>query len=247
MSDALELTISEGIATLTLTRAHSLDVSGKHEIAEALEGLAEDPAVRALVVSAAHPQAFLVDVAELADFNGDQARDFSRSGHRVADGLSALPFPTIAAVSGVAFGGGCELVLACDLAYAADTAQFGQIEVNGGVIPGFGGTWRLPQRVGLQRAYEMIFTGAVIPAGRAKEIGLVLDVVPADQLMSRCMGIAQQIARTSRAAVAAAKKVMVGSVGLPPDRMSALEQPAFAGLFGSEQQARMHAFLESQK
>lgn len=247
MVDTLDLTIEDGVAVLTLKRPHSLDVAGKHAIAGALEGVAGDPDIRALIVAAAHPQAFLVNVAELADFDSRQARDFSRSGHRVADALSALPFPTIAAVSGPALGGGCELVLACDLAYAADIAQLGQIEVNGGVIPGFGGTWRLPRRVGIQRAYEMIFTGAVIPAVRAKEIGLVLDVVSADRLMEHCRGIAVQIAKTSRTAVAAAKKVMVDSIGLPPDRMNAIEQPAFAGLFGPEQHARMHAFLAQQQ
>ena len=183
---------------------------------------------------------------EVPDFTAEQAHDFGAWGHKLADGLESLPFPTIAAPVGPALGGGCELVLACDLAYAADTATLGQIEVMGGVMPGFGGTWRLPRRVGILRAYEMIFTAAVLPAERAKEYGLVLDVLPAHQLLEHCRGVASQIAKTSRRAVAEAKRVMVASIGQPPERADELELAAFVGLFGPEQQARMHAYLAQQ-
>ena len=246
MNDTLTVERDGELALLTLTRANALNVAGKHAIADALDELHDDVGVRALIVAAGHPGAFLVDVAELADFDHEQARAFSAAGHRVADALGALPFPTIAAVSGPALGGGCELVLACDLAYASDTAELGQIEVKGGVIPGFGGTWRLPRRVGPLRAAEMMFTAAVLPAAQAKEIGLVLDVVPADQLLDHCRAVAAAIATNSRQAVAAAKRVMAGAAGAFPDDARALEQDAFAALFGPEQHARMHAFLAQQ-
>lgn len=120
----------------------------------------------------------------------------------------------------------------------------GQIEVLGGIIPGFGGTWRLAHRVGLQRACEMIFSAAVVDADRAKQLGLVLDVVPAEKLLSHCREVADKIAKNGKLAVAQAKKVMLAGASLPLSAALAVEQAAFMSLFGTEdQRGRMSAYV----
>lgn len=242
-SQTCQVSTSENVATVTLMRAHCLNIAGKHELTETIGKLAENPSIRALVITAADPQAWLVDVAELANMTPSEAQSFSEGGYRLAEALVNLPFPTIAAVDCPALGGGCELVLACDLAYAGEQAQFGQIECLGGVIPGFGGTWRLAQRVGLSKAMEMIVTSAVLSASHARDIGLILEVVPRDRLLPHCRGVAQRIQATSGKAVAAAKRVLLAGAGRSLTEVKEAEQKAFTALFGPEQQARMKTFL----
>jgi enoyl-CoA hydratase len=176
--------------TLTLIRAHCLDIAGKQQLANALGEIGGDENARALILTSSHPAGMLVNVAELVNMSPADARAFSQSGHRLADALAALPMPVIAAVDGPALGGGCELVLSCDLAIAGSKAVLGQIEANGGVIPGFGGTWRLARRVGFQRACEMIFTGSILDATTAAAYGLVLESVSSADLMRRCRDLA---------------------------------------------------------
>ena len=244
MSATLRVDRDKSKATLTLKRPCCLDIAGKHELTRALDELASDETIRALILASEDPRGMLVDVNELVDMTPTRARAFSDSGHRLAQALASLPFPVIAAVDSAALGGGCELVLSCDLAIAGANAKFGQVEAKGGVIPGFGGTWRLARRVGFQRACEMIFTAAVIDAPTAVAYGLVLEAVPSDALLSRCSQLANGIAEVSRASVAEAKRVLVSCWGLPPGAASAIEQSAFASLFGSEEQrGRMTAFL----
>lgn len=242
-SKAGQVGIDDGVAVLTLLRGHCLDIAGKHEITATIGELRTNQSVRALIITSAHPRAWLVDVAELVNMTHSDARAFSESGYALADALSDLPFPTVAAVSGPALGGGCELALACDLIYADENAQFGQIECMGGVIPGFGGTWRLAQRVGLVKAMEMIFTATVLSAQQAREIGLVLDVVSGDRLLPHCHEVAQKIKATSRAAVSSAKRVLRAGAGHSLLEIKDIEQGAFAALFGPEQQVRMKTFL----
>jgi enoyl-CoA hydratase len=164
----------------------------------------------------------------------------------LANTLESLPFPVIAAVEGATLGGGCELLLACDLVIAGEQATFGQIEAMGGVMPGFGGTWRLARRVGFQRACEMMFTAAVIDAPTAKAYGLVLDVTAVDGALTAALELTKQIAKTSRASVSAIKRVAHAAWNLEPSQIDALEEATFAKLFGPEQSARMHAFLKQQ-
>lgn len=243
-SPACQVDIDDGVAVLTLLRGFCLNIAGKHELTDAIGELRTNQSLRALIITSVHPQAWLVDVAELVKMPPSDARAFSEAGYALADALSDLPFPTIAAVTGPALGGGCELALACDLLYAGENAQFGQIECIGGVIPGFGGTWRLAQRVGLAKAMEMIFTGALLSAQQAREFGLVLDVLPEDRLLPHGREVAKKIKATSRAAVSAAKRVLCAGAGRPLEEVKDSEQGAFAALFGPEQQARMKAFLD---
>ncbi len=186
MNEELIVTEVDHVAVLTLSRPMSLDSAGKHSITATAEELAQRNDLRALIINASHPAAFLVNVAELSDMQEAAAADFSRAGHRLANTLESLPFAVIAAVEGAALGGGCELVLACDLAVAGAGATFGQIEAMGGVMPGFGGTWRLARRVGFQRACEMMFTGDVVDARTAKAYGLILGVCAAGDALVDC-------------------------------------------------------------
>jgi len=191
-SASCQVDIENEIAVLTLLRPYCLNIAGKRDLTETVKGLAEDQSVRALIVTSSHPQAWLVDVAELANMPPAETRAFSEAGHVLVDALSNLSFPTIAAVNSPALGGGCELAVACDLLYAGKDAQFGQIECLGGVIPGFGGTWRLVQRVGMSRAMEMIFTAEVLSADQAQEINLILEVVRGERLLDHCRDIAHE-------------------------------------------------------
>jgi enoyl-CoA hydratase len=238
------LTYSGDAAILTLNRPFAIDSAGKAALTQMVEKL-DLARARALIITASHPQAFLVNVAELATMNAADARAFSQAGHRLANALTTLSIPVIAAVDGPALGGGCELVLACDIAIASDRASFGQIEALGGVMPGFGGTWRLPSRVGHQRASEMLFTAAVIDAPTALAYGLVLEVVPAAKLLDDALALATRIGKTSKASVTAIKRVMNEGWGQPPSASDSLEEASFPALFGPEQQARMHAYLEN--
>src|SRR5439155_24172380 len=193
------------VALLTLSRPHCMDIEGKHAILRAVNSLGENKTCRALIIAANHPAAWLVNVAELVEMNPEEARAFSRAGSLLADALANLAVPVIAAVDAPALGGGCELILACDIALAAAGARFGQIEAMGGVLPAFGGTWRLARRVGYQRALRMLYTAETVDAETAKSMGLVLEVVPSAELMGRVRALAAQIAGVSRQSVAAIK------------------------------------------
>jgi enoyl-CoA hydratase len=247
MNEEPTLTENDQVAVLTLLRPMSLDSTGKHSIAAKAEELAQRNDLRALIITANHPAAFLVNVSEFSDMGERAAAAFSQAGHQLANTLESLPFPVIAAVEGVALGGGCELVLACDIAVAGAQATFGQIEAMGGVMPGFGGTWRLARRVGFQRACEMMFTGAVIDAATAKQYGLILDVSAAGAALTVAQDLARRIMKTSRSSVAAIKRVAHAAWNLEPSRIDALEEATFPKLFGPEQSARMHAFLRQQE
>jgi enoyl-CoA hydratase len=240
----------EGLAILTVNRPKSLNALNRATIGEltrALDELAADATVRAVILTGAGEKAFVAgaDIAEMANLSSPEALEFSRAGHRLTDRLEALPIPTLAAVNGFALGGGCELAMACDLIVASEKARFGQPEVSLGVIPGFGGTGRLTRAVGIQRARELIFTGDVIDAQSALALGLVVAVVPAEQLLDRCRDIARRIGQKGPLAIAQAKRILRVGADLPLDAANALEIQAFAALFGSsDQKEGMRAFLE---
>jgi len=185
------------------------------------------------------------DVAEMAELDPLQARRFADLGQRVFARLERLEAPTIAAVNGFALGGGLELAMACDLVYASEKARFGQPEVNLGLIPGFGGSQRLARRVGLMRAKELVFTGEMVDAQKAKAIGLALEVLPPEGLLPHAIGVAKKIASRGPAAVAAAKRVMEAGAGVDLRTGCALELEAFALLFASDDAREgTRAFIE---
>jgi enoyl-CoA hydratase len=246
----LRFEVADGVGTITFDRPKVLNAMNAAtivELASVLDGVERDPAVRALVLTGAGEKAFVAgaDIAAMAEMGPVDARRFAEGAHAVLERLEALPIPTLAAVNGYALGGGCEVTLACDLVYASDRARLGQPEVSLGLIPGFGGTQRLARRVGVMRALELILTGDPVDAAQAKAIGLVLDVVPADELLAFVREKARRIASKGPVAVAQAKRVL--RRGAEPDLATAneLERQAFAALFGSaDAMEGMRAFLE---
>jgi len=247
---SLRFDVEGGVAVVTLDRPkvlNALDARTFEELAAVLDRVEADPGVRALVVTGAGEKAFAAgaDIAAMSAMGPVEARRFAERAHAVLERLERLPIPTIAAVNGFALGGGCEVALACDLLYASDRARFGQPEVGLGLVPGFGGSQRLPRRIGVARALEMILTGDVYDAARAKEIGLALEVVPAAELLAFAKAKAATIASRGPLAVAVAKRLV--RAGTEPDLGTAneLERQGFAALFGSgDAKEGMKAFLE---
>ena len=166
------------------------------------------------------------------------------SGHAMLREMEGSRTTTIAAVNSIAFGGGCELAMACDFIYASQKAKFGQPEVKLGVIPGFGGTQRLARRVGVAKAKELCMTGDTIGADEALRIGLADAVVAPDELMGKVTALAGRIAANGPLAVAAAKRVIHQGQSMTLEASLALEQRAFGELFAStDQREGMQAFL----
>jgi enoyl-CoA hydratase len=242
--------VEDGVGRVTVNRPKALNALNSRTVAELsqlLDEVARDRAVRALVLTGASDKAFVAgaDIAEMTGLSAIDAQRFAEAGQRALAKLEALPIPTVAAVNGFALGGGCELAMACDLVYASDKARFGQPEVNLGLMPGFGGTQRLARRVGLMRAKEMILTGEMIEAAKAVEIGLALEVVPADQLLAFATEKARKIASRAPLGVAQAKRAMEAGAGVDLATGCALETEGFALLFSTEDAREgMRAFLE---
>jgi enoyl-CoA hydratase len=248
--DFVRLDIDGAVAVLTIDRPKALNALNQQvlkELDEAITKVAHDTSLRALIVTGAGEKAFVAgaDIGEMQHYTTSQALMFAMQGHRVLASLEALHIPTIAAVNGFALGGGCELALACDLIYASEKAKIGVPEVTLAVIPGFGGTQRLTRLVGKARAKELIFTGDMIDAAKAKEIGLVLEVLPAADLLAHCKKVASTIAKRGPVAVSQAKRVIEHGADLPLKDACELERQAFALLFGTtDQREGMKAFVE---
>src|SRR5690349_20823740 len=231
--------VEDGVGVVTFNRPKALNALNAATMAELsglLDEVARDAAVRALVLTGAGEKAFVAgaDISEMVGLTTLQARRFGEAGQRTFAKLEALPIPTIAAVNGFALGVGCELAMACDLVYASEKARFGQPEVNLGLIPGFGGTQRLARRVGLMRAKELVFTGEMVDAQKAKAIGLALEVLPPEGLLPHTLAVAKKIASRGPAAEAAAKRVMEAGAGVDLRTGCVLELEAFGLLFASE-------------
>ncbi len=190
------LTTKAGIATLTINRPGQLNALNKatiEEIDHALTALAGD--VKGLLITGAGDKAFIAgaDIKELAGLSPAQAKELSQYGQRVFARLEKSALPTIALINGFALGGGLELAMACHLRLASDNARLGQPEVNLGLIPGYGGTQRLPRLVGEAHALELLLTGDMISAQRAAELGLVNRVYPREELYEAGVQLMQKI------------------------------------------------------
>lgn len=238
------------VATIRIDRPralNSLDEPTLRQLAGALRDVRRDNDVRCVLVTGSGPKAFSAgaDIAAMAEMSPLAAHAYAALGHEVFDRLAALDVPVVAAVNGVALGGGLELALACDLIVASEQARLGLPETNLGLIPGFGGTQRLAVRVGVARARELIYLGRVIDAGEALRIGLVDRVHPADALLDEAGRLAAELAGRAPVALRAAKR-LVGAAGRS-DLASALarEVEAFAATFASEDRTEgLRAFLE---
>jgi enoyl-CoA hydratase len=180
-----------GIALLTVNRPEKLNALSAavvDELADAFGRVASQPQIRAALLTGAGEKAFVAgaDIAELAALSPYDARAFALRGQAVFRQLETCGKPSVAAVNGFALGGGLELAIACTVRFASENARLGQPEVKLGIIPGYGGTQRLPRLVGLGRALEMLLSGEPVPAAEAWRIGLVNAVVPAAQLLDYC-------------------------------------------------------------
>lgn len=243
----------QGIATITFNRPKAMNALNQALLAElsrALDEIAADDGVRVLVLTGAGEKAFVAgaDITELATFTALQAKVFSSAGHAIIAKLQELPIAVMAAVNGFALGGGSEIALACDFIYAAENAKFGLPEINLGLIPGFGGTQRLPRLVGANRAKELIFTGKMISAAEAAQIGLVNKVVPASGLMDEVLKTARDIAAKGRVSLRAVKQAINRGLNTDLATGCAIEVDAFAlTLASSDAKEGTAAFLEKRK
>jgi len=255
MTDArtvIQLAHEGALSILTIHRPEKLNALNAlvlHEMRLAIEELRGRHETRVLVVTGAGEKAFVAgaDIAEMSAMRLEEARAFARSGHVTLDALEQLPVPVIAAVNGFALGGGCEMALACDFIFATEAARFGLPEVKLGAIPGFGGTQRLPRRIGAARAREWLYTGALVGAEEAARVGLVNRVFPGiDALMAGTRQVAAQIAAQPPLAVAQAKRAARRGLELTLPDACRLESALFAELFASDDLRRgMQAFIEA--
>jgi enoyl-CoA hydratase len=250
--DYVRVEREDGVAVLTIDRQqklNALDPQVTEEIGQALLELeAEGP--RAIIVTGAGDRSFVAgaDISAMSVMDPLEAKRFSEIGHAAMALLDRSPVPTIAAVNGYALGGGCEVALACDVRVAAENATFGFPEVSLGILPGMGGTQRLPRLVGPAFAKELIFTGRRIGAEEAREIGLVNRVVPQGEALKVAREIAAEIATNGPLAVRHAKSAT--NRALDVDLVSGLEYEAnqFALLFATEDAREgMGAFAEHRK
>lgn len=248
-------TKENGVWVLTLSRPEALNALNApllNEMADALRQLSEmdfDHA-RALVITGSGNKSFVAgaDIKEMTDMSPEQAYQFAQKGQSIFQELNLLKIPVIAAVNGFALGGGCELALGCDFIIASDNAKFGLPEVSLGLIPGFGGTVRLFQAIGLRKAKEFIFSGELISADEAYRLGLVSQVVPQSELMSAIFKKLDAILTRSPLAVASAKKSIFESYNMDIERALQNEAKIFSVLFESEDtQEGTKAFLEKRK
>lgn len=249
----LLLHIEQHIAWITINRPQQLNALNAdvlRELTTAVETCGRDPGVRVLVITGACEKAFVAgaDIKAMAAMDAAQALDFCALGHRCMDTIAATPQPVIAMVNGFALGGGCELALACDFIYAADTARFALPEVTLGLFPGFGGTQRLTRVVGKAKALELICSGRQLKAQDAYEWGVVNRVVPAAELKPTVAALAAQIAQNSPAAIRLAKAVTLQAGERTLHDGLQHEQATFPECFHTDDRREgLAAFVEKRK
>jgi enoyl-CoA hydratase/carnithine racemase len=238
-----------GVATITIDRPEQLNaltVETLEAVEDALDEAADREA-RALVIAGAGDDAFVAgaDISYMVEMSTPEAQAYAELGHRVAETIETFPAPTVAAIDGYAFGGGCELALACDLRVAAESAVLGQTEIDLGIIPGWGGTQRLPDLVGDEVARRLIFLGERIDAAEAAEVGFVGEVVADDAFDDRIDELTGELAAKPAIALRAAKEALNAAGDGSAATGLALERRAWAGLFGThDQREGMAAFLK---
>jgi enoyl-CoA hydratase len=241
------------VAIVTFNRPavlNALNAQTINELRSVLLDLQADDAIRVIVVTGAGEKAFVAgaDVNELARQTPASGRELARVGQAVLELIETLGKPVIAAINGFALGGGCELAMACTLRVAAESARLGQPEINLGIIPGYGGTQRLPRLVGKGRALELLLTGSPIGAGEALRIGLVNRVVPAGELMPAVKQLASELARQAPIAMRYILEAVNHGLEMPTADGLHLEATLF-GLVAASDDMRegTRAFLEKRK
>ena len=248
----VELTKKDNIAVITMNRPEALNALSKAVFADleaVLDDVENDDDVYVVVITGAG-RAFIAgaDIGEMAPMNVAEGLAFSELGNRLLMRVDMMEKPSIAAVNGFALGGGCEMALACDIRIASEKAKFGQPEVGLGIIPGFGGTQRMARIIGTGAAMELIYTADTIDAQKAKEIGMVNYVVPAEELMDKTMEMAHKICKNAQKAIRVSKMAIRRGIDCDISTAVTYEALAFATCFGTEDQKEgMQAFLEKRK
>lgn len=241
---------AHGVVRVTLNRPEAHNAMSRQvclELRAVADELGADPAVRAVVLTGAGDKAFSAgaDLKERKGVTAEETGPYVDAISGATDAWARLPRPTIAAVNGYAFGGGMELALSCDFRVAADTAQFGLTEVRLGILPGAGGTARLPRLIGIARAKELILLGRRIDAHRALEIGLVSDVVPRAQLAESVDHLLSELAGCAPRSIEMAKRAIEQGVELPMDEALRLERQCYdVTLYTEDRNEGLRAFAE---
>lgn len=249
----IEIRKQDCVATLIVNRPEALNALNAavlDGLEEALTAVAQSPDVSVVILTGAGDKAFVAgaDIKAMATLNAREAHDFSLRGQRLITLIESMPQPVIAVVNGYALGGGFELALACDFIYASEDAKFGFPEVTLGIMPGFGGTQKLSRLVGVNMAKELIFTGKMIDAKKAKEIGAVNKVLPHIGLMKVAEETARTICANGGVGVAYAKKAINSGANMPLAEALRYEAGLFGNLFSTEDQKEgMQAFIEKRK
>jgi enoyl-CoA hydratase len=251
--ETLLLTLDEQIATITLNRPvvlNALNAQLFNDLERVFTFLAQDAGVRVILLTGAGEKAFAAgaDIAELAQTDAASGEHLALRGQQVFRLIEQSARPVIACINGFALGGGCELALACTLRLASESARLGQPEVKLGLIPGYGGSQRLPRLIGRSAALRLLLTGEIIPASEALRLGLVDEVVPAAELLPRAQRVAQQISAQAPLAVAAALEAVEQGLALPLDRALELEASIFGRLSATaDKHEGVEAFLSKRK
>ncbi|WP_160675182.1 short-chain-enoyl-CoA hydratase [Clostridium sp. C8-1-8] len=241
------------IAVVTINRPKALNALNSEtlkDIDTVVAELENDKEVYAVILTGAGEKAFVAgaDISEMKDLNEEQGREFGALGNKVFRRLEVLDKPVIAAISGFALGGGCELAMACDIRIASEKARFAQPESGLGITPGFGGTQRLPRLVGLGKAKELIYTGDMVNAAEALRIGLVNKVVPLESLMDEAKALAKKIAANAPIAVKLCKDAIDRGMQVGIDEAIVIEAEDFGKCFATEDQKEgMSAFVEKRE
>jgi enoyl-CoA hydratase len=244
---------NEGVATITLNRPEALNAFSKEvveEILSALDDTKKDETIRAVVLTGAGEKAFSAgaDIKSMAGMNAFGARELSLMGEKLCSSLENLEKPVVAAINGYALGGGLEVAMACDLRIASENAKVGQTEINIGLIPGWGGTQRLTRLVGMTKAKEMVFTGKIVDAKTAEQMGIVNAVVPAGMFRETVRQFAQDLASKAPVAIKVAKVLINRGSDIGLQSALALEREGF-GVVGSSEDLKegVSAFTEKRK
>lgn len=243
----------EGYAFLKINRPQALNALNKDtliELSKAIDELNNDKKIKAVILTGEGDKAFIAgaDIKQMANLTTIETKEFSELGHGVLNKIESSRLIFIAAVNGYALGGGCETLMACDIAIAAKSAKIGQPEINLGVSPGFGGTQRLPRLVGRMKAKELILTGRNIDADEAFRIGLVNMVVDDNKLMETSEKIAGKIASKSGIQTAFIKELVNKGTDIDLNTALALEISYFSSSFSTyDQKEGMEAFVEKRK
>ena len=247
---AIEVSKNNHIGTLTINRPDSLNAMNREVLIEFINGLKKiqsDKEIRVIIITGSGEKAFIAgaDIKLMQKMNREEAFEFANLGQELANLIEKSDKPVIAAVNGYALGGGCEIALSCHLRIASDNAVFAQPEVKIGLLPGWGGTQRLPRIIGRGLANEIILTGRNVTAKEALDISLVNRVVPQEELMNTCFDIANAILKNSPNAIAESIKLIRLAAGMNLEKGLSKEAKSFSKLFETEETAEgLTAFVE---